>query len=153
MCPQLALTLARFVSPDGAVFWACAFRSKERGGGVLQYADGRALQEHPSLGLVKREFTTDEDGRFSVGGLPVGIVYVGFPHFEGGDESSDDWVAQVCEDQTTEVRLFDPVGSRPLPVEFHVGDGSNTQYESGTGLMPNVRWKSAGHGIPRSAWN
>ena len=100
-----------------------AFRSKERGGGVLQYADGRALQEHPSLGFVKREFTTDEDGQFSVGGLPVGIVYVGFPHFEGGDESSDDWVAQVCEDQTTEVRYFDPVGSRPLPVEFRVGDG------------------------------
>jgi hypothetical protein len=39
----------------------------------------------------------------------------------------------VCEDQTTEMRVFGPAGRRPLTVELRIGDGSIAQYRSGSG--------------------
>ncbi|MFI5458726.1 MAG: hypothetical protein ACHRXM_25130 [Isosphaerales bacterium] len=108
------------------------FRTNQRGD-VWSFAEGRARSPDFPFG-EEVEFMSDEDGRFSVGGVPVGLVKVGFPYWANDVGNAEEWVVQVCEDQTTEVRLLDPVGSRPLPVEFRIGDGSKAQYESGTGL-------------------
>ncbi len=89
--------------------------------------------------------------------MPIGLAVVGFP-YGGHVVYSDDWRVQVCENRTTDVRLFDPVESRPLPVEIRVGDGSRAQNESGRGLaarreegdLPNWPPPLKVHLIPRS---
>jgi hypothetical protein len=114
------------------------FRSNEHGGGPWAFADGRA--HCPALHFDEMvEWMSDEDGRFSVGGVPVGLVKVGFPYMVFDVQHADEWVVQVLEGQTTEVHLLDPVTSRPLTVEFRIGGGSRTHYVTGTGLASKRR--------------
>jgi hypothetical protein len=109
------------------------FRSKEHGGGVWSFADGRV--RCPGLpGDVEVDFMADEDGRFSVGGIPEGLVKVGFPYAVFDVIHADEWTARVLEGRTTRVHLMDPERSRPLSIEFRIGDGSRAAHRSGTGL-------------------
>jgi hypothetical protein len=77
---------------------------------------------------------SDDKGEFSVGGVPVGLVSVGFPVFGPDTEYTEGQQVAVCEGQVTEMRIFGPSGSRPLTVEVCIGDGSGPQYRSGSGL-------------------
>ena len=110
------------------------FERGERGGAPRLFADGfvysgPAVPEY----LEKIEFMSDEDGRFSVGGVPVGRASVRFLERIPHSPSIETQEVVVCEDQTTEMRVFGLSGSRPLTVELRVGDGSKAQYRSGSG--------------------
>ncbi|APW61612.1 carboxypeptidase-like regulatory domain-containing protein [Paludisphaera borealis] len=111
----------------------CVFRSAEHGGGAWAFANGYARgPDFRKDDMV--EFLSDEDGRFSADGVPEGLVKVGFPYHVFDVINADEWVVQVLAGQTTQVHLLDPSESRPLAIEFRIGDGSKEQYGSGTGL-------------------
>ncbi|MDR3618588.1 MAG: hypothetical protein P4L85_04495 [Paludisphaera borealis] len=109
------------------------FRSTDDGQRPWAFADGYVRAPDTLPGDVIK-FLSGEDGRFSADGVPTGLVKLGFPTPGFDAMSAQEWTAQVVEGQTTQTRLFDPSESRPLAVAFQIGDGSNAQYESGTGL-------------------
>ena len=88
----------------------------------------------PNAPYTEIECMTDENGRFSVDNVPAGLVKVGIPYMIFDLLCADEWAVQVVEGKTTEVRILDPVRSRPMPVEFRFGDGSKAHYESATGF-------------------
>ena len=110
------------------------FVPNKRGGGVAAFTTCRVEWNQPPIPRSTVEFVSDEDGRFSVEGVPVGLVSVDIPYAVGHTESSDNYSAQVCENQTTDLRIFDPESTRPLPLEIRVGDGSRAQHASAIGL-------------------
>jgi hypothetical protein len=110
-----------------------AFKSKDRGGGAEVFSTGKIQFAGSWDNHEEIEFLCDEDGRFSVGGVPIGRVSVGFPWMLGCVVQSESQDVEVCEDQTTELRVFGPDGERPLTVEFRIGDGSLAQLRSGSG--------------------
>ena len=112
------------------------------GGGPRSFAIGKVFSV--PAGCVSHEyieeiaFMSDEMGEFSVGGVPVGLVSVGFPEFGPDTEYTEGQQVAVCEGQVTEMRIFGPVGSRPLTVEVCIGDGSGAQFRSGSGLSDKL---------------
>jgi hypothetical protein len=79
-------------------------------------------------------FRTDEQGRFHVGGVPIGVVGVEVPYSISGDfASAYTRRAVVVEGKTTEVRFFDPSGDWDVNCKPRIGDGSLAQRLTGTG--------------------
>jgi hypothetical protein len=112
------------------------WRPKSEKGGVWAFADGYVGGfVFQGIGIEDGgiEFQADEDGRFKVEGVPIGLTKVGFPYQVVDVINSYRWSALVVEGQTTIVRAFEPEGRRELTLEFAIGDGSKAQYESGTG--------------------
>ena len=111
------------------------WRPKSGNGGVWAFANGyvgRLVFQGIEDGGIG--FQADEDGRFKVPGVPVGLTRVGFPYQRFDVLLSYTWSALVVEGQTTVVRAFEPEGRRKFTLEFAIGDGSKAHYESGTGL-------------------
>lgn len=105
----------------------------KEGGGIWSFADGMVFS--PALDDNEEpQFTADESGHFVVGGVPVGLVSVGFPvqHYDVITHASSS--VQVFEGQTTEVNAFDPRDDGRLTVTLQVGDGSKKQFASGTAI-------------------
>ena len=108
-----------------------------RGGGVWAFAKGYVgAYRFAGIGNDRGgiAFQADENGRFRVEGVPVGLTTVGFPDQVFDVINSYEWSALVVAGQTTEVRAFDPDARRQFTLSFVVGDGSNAQFEAGTGL-------------------
>ena len=119
------------------------FDSKDRGGEVRLFATGRVTPA-PVNWIFRRcheevEFMSDEDGRFSVEGVPDGLVRVGFPDVSGDVVVIESQAVEVCEGQTTEMRVLGPTGSRSMPFDLRVGDGSQVSLRSGSGLGASRR--------------
>lgn len=105
----------------------------KEGGGIWPFAHGMVFS--PALDDDEEpQFTADESGHFVVGGVPVGLVSVGFPvqHYDVITYASSS--AQVFERQTTEVNAFDPREDRRLTVALRIGDGSEQQFASGSSI-------------------
>ena len=89
------------------------FRPAELAGGIAPFTSYKLDYPGPSsLGTVSKlemtsdflfasdaEFTSDEDGRFLVEGLPVGIVTVHLPETIGHVTVYEYYHAQICEGQ------------------------------------------------------
>jgi hypothetical protein len=110
---------------------------KDKGGDLWAFADGYVggfrfqgaeLDDH---GIA---FQADENGRFQVNRVPVGLTTVEFPFQYYDVIDSYTWSALVVEGQTTVLNAFDPEQRRDLTLTFAIGDGSQAQYDSGTGL-------------------
>ncbi len=126
------------------------FRPAGDGGGIapfksytLEYPDPSSIHTISKVGFTSglsfasdAEFTSDEDGRFSVEGLPVGVVTVHVPETIGHVTSYNYYHAQICEGQTTELRMFDADRGPPQPLAIRVGDGSRAQLQTGEGIVP-----------------
>jgi Carboxypeptidase regulatory-like domain len=83
-------------------------------------------------------FKTDEHGRFRLDNIPVGNVSVDIPFHATADIiAAHTRTAHVFEGRTTEVRFFDPSGTWDLSCHFAIGDGSRSQFLTGTGLSAN----------------
>jgi hypothetical protein len=80
------------------------------------------------------EFQADENGRFKVEHVPVGLTTVGFPYQVFDVINAHTWSALVVENKTTLVQAFDPDKRSEFALAFAIGDGSRQQYQSGTGL-------------------
>lgn len=80
------------------------------------------------------EFQADENGRFKVESVPVGLTTVGFPVQVFDVVNSYRWSVLVVEGKTTMVQAFDPDRRSQFTLAFAIGDGSRGQYQSGTGL-------------------
>jgi hypothetical protein len=123
------------------------WRSKQQGGGVWAFTTGevtpRQVNRHdwidpwndqtvsPPADAI--EFRADENGRFRLDAIPVGLVTVAFLYTHADVVSVFRWKARVLEGRTTVVRAFDPEAHQELTLGFAIGDGSRAQYESGTG--------------------
>lgn len=108
-------------------------RPPKDGGGVWSFARGNVFS--PTLDShLEPDFTADENGHFTVDGVPAGIVSVGIPvqHYDVITFLS--WSARVFEGKTTEVNVLDPRDDRRLAVTLQVGDGSKKQFASGTAI-------------------
>lgn len=80
-------------------------------------------------------FKTDENGRFRVDGVPVGMVSVDFDYNATSDIiGTHSRTAKVLEGKTTEVRFFNTSGDWEVACKFVIGDGSPAQFSSGTGM-------------------
>jgi hypothetical protein len=88
-------------------------------------------------------FQADREGRFSIDGVPAGLVtvYLNTRGLHADIVRTRTRAAQVVEGQATEVRFFDSSGEWDLPLEFVV-DGSEKQFQSGTGRGPSPSSKS-----------
>ncbi len=111
---------------------------KEKGGEPWAFAKGyiggfwfEGLGDENDQGIV---FQADEGGRFKVDRVPAGLTTVGFPYQVFDVINSHTWNTLVVEGQTTTVRAFEPEGRREFTLAFAIGDGSEAQYQSGTGL-------------------
>ncbi|MDG3008062.1 carboxypeptidase-like regulatory domain-containing protein [Paludisphaera mucosa] len=114
------------------------WRPQDHGGEPWPFAEGRVrpsgvrdFDEEESRTIAVR---TDENGRFSVDRVPVGLVEVGIPYQMGCVIYEHTWSALVVEGRTTTVRVLKPEAGREFALAFAIGDGSQAQYESGTGL-------------------
>ncbi len=93
--------------------------------------------------VEKTEFMADDEGQFSIAGVPVGLVLVAFPDTVVDVVTIDGPWVRVCENQTTEVLLPGPKGARPIAVEIVIGDGSIAQSRSGKGLPDKIENKNS----------
>ncbi|QEH39121.1 hypothetical protein OJF2_77330 [Aquisphaera giovannonii] len=84
-------------------------------------------------------FLSDEDGRFRVDRVPVGLNAVSFLYLTGDVQLAYTWYALVAEGQTTRVLAFAPDARRPFTLAPAIGDGSASQFVSGTGLDASRR--------------
>lgn len=113
------------------------WRPQSDKGGVWAFAEGY-LKPFPYRGssdeVDQIDFQADEDGRFKIDRVPVGLTTIRFPFQVFDVIDSYEWTALVVEGQTTVIRAFDPEGHREYTLAFDIGDGSKSQYESGTGL-------------------
>jgi hypothetical protein len=125
---------------------------EEIGGGPRSFAIGKVFSA--PAGCVPREykeeieFMSDDKGEFSVGGVPAGLVGVGFPLVMVDTEYTKTQQVAVCEGQVTEMRIFGPVGSHPLTVEVCIGDGSGAQFRSGSGLGDKLEHANIPQPVP-----
>jgi hypothetical protein len=103
------------------------WRPKPEGGDVWAFADG-------FVGQWNNRFLTDEDGRFAMECVPAGLTTVEFPYQTFCVIDHHTWSVLVVEGQTTVVRAFDPGERREFTLAFAIGDRSEAQYQSGTGL-------------------
>lgn len=138
----LDLGTIRLASPGRGRVVGRVFRPEGEGGGPWPFASGYVLS--PAFGWGREIlFRADESGRFAVEGVPTRLVQVGFQYQVFDVIRSHVWTSQVVEGQTTEVHAFDPGRMHPLAIQFDVGDGSDAQFEAGTGraakrLVENV---------------
>ena len=79
-------------------------------------------------------FQADENGRFKVDCVPVGLVTVEFPFQVFDVIGSYNSSALVVKGETTVIQAFDPAKPSELRLAFMIGDGSPRQYQTGTGL-------------------
>jgi hypothetical protein len=107
--------------------------------GWIHYASwGRYIGETDPHGGPGRfhdigfSFSTDKGGRFSVDGVPAGLLTVGFTYAPFDVVYEDHRAVQVVEGQATEVRFFDTSGDWDLPLEIVIGDGSERQFVNAT---------------------
>ncbi len=114
------------------------FKSKDRGGGPWRFATGEIASRS---GAYRHNipFMSDEEGWFSVEGVPAGRVSLGFLNIMSDVIEVDTQDVEVSENQTTEMRLLGPAGSRSLAVELRIGDGSKAQCRSGSPLADQPR--------------
>ena len=109
-------------------------------GGRSNKNDFRHLESIP--------FKADERGRFHVDGVPVGLVSVNIPyHITADIIGSHTRTAKVVEGKTSEVRFFDTSPEWEVRCKVVVGDGSDAQFSTGTGigtkrLVENVTTRS-----------
>lgn len=124
------------------------FRPENQGGGPWEFVWGEvsspAIERFPGVG-----FTSDEDGRFVIEGVPEGNSDVRFLTQLGCVISGPSWTARVQEGRTTEVHAFEPGKEHPLTVALLVGDGSIEQFASGSGLSPEQLKRPDEPGNPR----
>ncbi len=114
-------------------------KSDKKNKGIWAFAEGHLANPlyHVLGGYEEREilkFQADENGRFQVDDVPVGLNRVVVPYQVHDVVYSLTWSALVEEGQTTAMRGFDPDGHREFTLAIEIGDGSKAQYESGTGL-------------------
>jgi hypothetical protein len=153
--------LALDVAPDGLDIGLVRLAGRGRihgrvewefGGGPRSLAIGKVVSA--PAGFVSRDykeeidFMSDDKGEFSVGGVPVGLVGVGFPVFGADTVYTKTQEVAVCEGQVTEMRIFGPVGSHPLTVEVCIGDGSGAQFRSGSGLGDKLEQANIPQPVP-----
>lgn len=121
------------VAADGAAGKVWAFAEGEVSYEGAAEVDGDLYDD--TLHLKPISFKADENGRFRVEGVPVGLVWMSIPYHLSSDVmDAHVRLAQIVEGQNTEVRFFDPTGAWNVPFEFKIGDGSKTQVASGTGV-------------------
>ena len=124
-----------------------AFKSSEGEGVGRQFAFGRIRFSPVTRPFTQYdetfEFMTDDEGRFSLEGVPVGLVELAFPEMPTYPVVIDSHDVEVCENQTTEVRLFGPKARWPVAVEIIIGDGSEGQSRSGKGLPVKAKTGAA----------
>jgi hypothetical protein len=111
---------------------------ESQGGGVWAlakgYVGGFRFQGISDENESSIEFQADENGRFKVEHVPVGLTTVGFPFQVFDVISAYKWSVLVVEGKTTVVQAFDPEKQREFSLAIAIGDGSRTQFQSGTGL-------------------
>ncbi|MCX6879655.1 MAG: carboxypeptidase-like regulatory domain-containing protein, partial [Verrucomicrobia bacterium] len=104
------------------------------------FESGAVVCPYPAAPLGKSTersifFKTDEQGRFAVEDVPVGRVSVEFSYMLSSDcVDTYGRTAVVAEGRATEVRFFDPKQAWDLPLQVVVGDGSESQFGTGTGM-------------------
>ena len=136
----MASILVRSASPDGpdgAGSRGAFFKSKDRGGGPGGLPPAKSLRAAAYRHNIP--FMSDEEGWFSVEGVPAGRVSLGFLNIMSDVIEVDTQDVEVSENQTTEMRLLGPAGSRSLAVELRIGDGSKAQCRSGSPLADQPR--------------
>ena len=110
--------------------------------GVWAFADGEISFQDGSGNSNSEEFDhlkpiffkTDENGRFRVDDVPIGMVSVNFPFPVTADIiDAHSRNATVLEGKATEVRFFDTSGDWEVACNVVVGDGSPAHFLSGTG--------------------
>ena len=105
------------------------------------YLEGVRFRGIGDRGSRRIQFRADDNGRFKVDHVPVGFTTLVVPVLISDDMMRNyTWSLWVAQEQTTEIRAFDPDESRGVTLEFTIGDGSKSQYESGTGLGAAERW-------------
>ncbi len=113
------------------------WRPQDEGGGPWAFARGYVGRGRlAGLGEAEDEisFLADEEGRFQLDGVPTGLVEVGFPFQFFDVIDAHVWTAQVAAERTTTIGAFEPEGGRKFTLAFAIGDGSDAQHQSGTGL-------------------
>jgi hypothetical protein len=121
------------VAADGAAGKVWAFAEGEVSYEGAAEVDGDL--DDDTVHLKPISFKADENGRFRVEGVPVGLVWMSIPYHLSSDViDAHVRLAQIVEGRNTEVRFFDPTGAWDVPFEFKIGDGSKTQVASGTGV-------------------
>ncbi len=121
----------------GRIWRPKEWRPKDQGGEPWAFAKGyvdpfgvqRLSDERRSI-----EFRADEDGHFEVDHVPVGMATVRFRYHVFDVIESVTFSAIVVEGQTTQVGVLDPKPRGKFTLRFAIGDGSEAQYKSGTGL-------------------
>jgi hypothetical protein len=104
------------------------------------FESGAVVCPYPGAPLGKSTdrslfFKADGHGRFAVEDVPAGRVSVEFSYMLSSDcVDTYGRTAVVAEGLTTEVRFFDPQQAWDLPLQVVVGDGSEGQFNTGTGM-------------------
>jgi hypothetical protein len=103
--------------------------------GTILPADG-CCGSHPNMpnSFEPIRFKADAQGRFRVDHVPVGRVAVNFERGGGDIISTFSRIAYVLDRQSTEVRFFEPSDAWNVTGQFVIGDGSQAQFLSGTGM-------------------
>ncbi|MEI6219549.1 MAG: carboxypeptidase-like regulatory domain-containing protein, partial [bacterium] len=112
-------------------------------GGALAYADGEVRGASDPVGDVIRSFTTDENGDFSVEGVPSGVVAVNILPKESGNAGDFLRFARVCDAKKTVVDFNNPQQSAELCLNIMVGNGSAADYSSALGYSTSLSTNSA----------
>jgi hypothetical protein len=84
---------------------------------------------------VKKSLMADEEGRFAVEDVACGDLIVGINYSISADiVGTYQRIVRVVPGQTTDVRFFDPATRTAAEVDVVIGDGSQAQFETGTGM-------------------
>lgn len=85
-------------------------------------------------------FKADEKGRFSVDNVPAGLVRVTLRYMATACiVEGYSILVRVEPGETSEVRFFDPVVKNEVKLDFKLGDGSRTHFQSGIGDIGKKR--------------
>lgn len=105
----------------------------------------RALPEQ--VGLVPRDFLTDENGDFVLEDVPAGDVFLSFQYNITADFiGAETFDVHVMPGLTAEVHLGDPDYGATAIARLSFGDGSDKQYTAATG-----GWEKGKQAAPRPA--
>ena len=93
------------------------------------------MLQYPAVGTHStRRFMTTEDARFTLEDVPAGRVLVGKYWYTGNSEGSDLRVANVPSGGEVKVVVNSPTPSRDVRFRIDIGDASESQYKTGTGM-------------------